>query len=61
MALGADGQAYGWGVNTGGQIGDDTLVNKLMPVRAVFSGTAPASIIQVAGSQGHTLLLGCAL
>jgi alpha-tubulin suppressor-like RCC1 family protein len=42
LALGSDGQLYGWGSNASGQLGDYTTVNRRTPVRArVPAGVTP--------------------
>jgi alpha-tubulin suppressor-like RCC1 family protein len=33
LALGSDGAMYAWGLNTFGQLGDSTTVNKILPVQ----------------------------
>ena len=52
-ALTATGQAYTWGGNTVGQLGDNTIISKSSPV-AVVGGY---SFVQIALGSAHTLAL----
>lgn len=54
IALRYDGSVWGWGVNTAGQVGDNTFNNKLEPVE-MTGRTVRAK--QVATGIGHTLVL----
>ena len=58
LALAADGTLYGWGQNTGGQLGDGTTTTRFTP-GAVALGSAPAGtrFVQVAAGFGHALVL----
>lgn len=54
-ALGDDGNAYAWGLNSLGQLGDGTTTNRLTPVRVA----APAGVTftEVAGGEGFAIAL----
>ena len=39
FAVKTDGTLWGWGSNTGGQLGDNTLTNRSSPVQTVAGGT----------------------
>jgi alpha-tubulin suppressor-like RCC1 family protein len=52
-AVDSNGNIYGWGLNTTGQIGDGTTVNKSVPTL----GVNIQNIKQVQSGSGHTLVL----
>ena len=39
VAIASDGVAYGWGLNTSGQVGDITIANRSAPVQIGIAGT----------------------
>ncbi len=51
-AVKTDGTLWLWGLNSNGQIGDNTLTNRSSPVQTASGGTIWAS---VAGGSGHTV------
>jgi alpha-tubulin suppressor-like RCC1 family protein len=54
LALAADGNAYGWGYNGYGQLGDGTTTDRLVPTPTASTGTR---FTQVAAGQSHSLAL----
>ncbi|MFI6294720.1 RCC1 domain-containing protein [Nonomuraea sp. NPDC050790] len=54
LALRADGEVYGWGLNTAGQLGDDTRTRRETPVQV--KGLTFMS--QIATGNAHSLFLG---
>jgi alpha-tubulin suppressor-like RCC1 family protein len=54
-ALGDDGNAYAWGLNSMGQLGDGTTTNRLTPVRVA----APAGVTftELSGGEGFAIAL----
>jgi alpha-tubulin suppressor-like RCC1 family protein len=62
----ASGQVWGWGNNASGELGDGTLVDRSMPVRAQLPAGFVATAVATGGVQyaaepqpfGHTLALG---
>lgn len=59
MVLGDDGKAYSWGLNSFGQLGDETLTNHRSPL-AVVAGDIPSGVkvVQVSSGTQHSLALG---
>lgn len=57
-ALTAAGQAYCWGANNNGQLGDNSLTNRTAPVRVHQPGGVAFTLIQSGGS--HTCALSTA-
>lgn len=59
LGLADDGNAYAWGLNSNGQLGDGTTQEQLTPVQ-VTQGDIPSgvSIEQVSAGGNHTLALG---
>ena len=57
--IGSDGEAYCWGTNTYGQLGNNSTVNSSVPV-AVAQGAVPAGVkfVHINGGQHHTCALG---
>jgi alpha-tubulin suppressor-like RCC1 family protein len=55
-ALGADGKAYCWGDNFGGQLGDATTFTRLAPVPVVGTASGPpmANFVSIAAGAEHT-------
>ena len=53
LAIRSDGTLYGWGLNTSGQVGINSLTNVSSPV--LVSGPAGASWSAVAAGGGHSL------
>lgn len=56
VGLRANGTAWAWGVNSGGQLGDNTTVNKSSPV-AVYGGISSWKQISAGKNGSHTLAL----
>ena len=58
VALAADGTAYSWGLNTYGQLGDGSVIQRLTPV-AVAQGAQPTGtrLVQVATGTSYSLAL----
>ena len=54
VAINVSGQAVAWGLNTSGQLGDGTFVNK---TSAVIVGGGLQNVIAVAAGNGHSLAL----
>mgnify|MGYP003582227952 CR=1 FL=1 len=54
-AVASDNKSYCWGLNTNGQLGDNTTAQKLVPT-AVSQGATPlaATILQVTSGAAHT-------
>ncbi|MEI6656391.1 MAG: cadherin-like beta sandwich domain-containing protein [Verrucomicrobiota bacterium] len=59
MALCSDGTLVAWGYNNSGQLGDETLVNRLLPVAVKTVGTALAgrTVVGIAAGYLHSLAL----
>jgi alpha-tubulin suppressor-like RCC1 family protein len=59
IALASDGSVWSWGLNTNGQLGDNTMTLRNTPVHALtgVSGCAVnlCNIVAVAGGAGHTV------
>ena len=65
LALGSDGNAYAWGYNNQGQLGDGTITSRYTPVRVKTPdrNTYPDlpkdfTYVQVSGGYWHSLALG---
>ena len=60
LALGSDGNAYAWGDNVNGQIGDGTTIQKTTPVKVGKPTGTPTDFTytQVSAGQYHSLALG---
>ena len=65
LALGSDGNAYAWGDNFDGQLGDGTTTSRYTPVRvktpdrkAYPNLPADFTFVQVSGGYWHSLALG---
>ncbi|WP_425605020.1 RCC1 domain-containing protein [Bombiscardovia apis] len=57
LALGDDGNAYAWGQNVHGQIGDNTVTTRLTPTRVITPANIKFTQIS-AGSVDHSTALG---
>jgi hypothetical protein len=58
--LKSDGTVLAWGLNVGGQVGDGTTTNRLMPVPVLESGLGPLTGIAAVSAGGlgtHSLAL----
>ena len=53
FAIASDGKLWGWGLNTSGQLGDGTILNRSSPVQVSGGG----SWIAVSSSKSHTVAL----
>ena len=60
LAVGSDGNAYAWGNNTIGQLGDGTNTNRTKPVKVKKPTGVPASFtyVQVNAGNSHSLAVG---
>ena len=60
LALGSDGNAYAWGDNSNGQLGNGTSSSQKTPVKVGKPAGAPADFtyLQVSAAQYHSLALG---
>ena len=60
LAVGSDGNAYAWGYNSSGQLGDGTTTNRAAPVMVRKPASAPADFtyVQVSAGTDHSLALG---
>ena len=60
LAVGSDGNAYAWGDNTYGQLGDGTKTSQITPVIVRKPEDAPADFtyVQVSAGCNHSLALG---
>ena len=60
LAVGSDGNAYAWGDNTHGQLGDGTTTRRTTPVTVQKPAGTPADFtyIQVSAGADHSLALG---
>ena len=60
LAVGSDGNAYAWGNNTNGQLGDGTNTNRTKPVKVKKPTGVPASFTysQVNAGNSHSLAVG---
>lgn len=58
IALKSDGTVWAWGLNSLGQLGDGTTVQKLYPVAVKLpNGTPLSGVIQIASGANHNLVL----
>ncbi|MEJ0044958.1 MAG: hypothetical protein WDN04_01495 [Rhodospirillales bacterium] len=61
LAIKSDGSVWAWGLNSTGQLGNNTIVNSNVPVQmqATLSGTTAkiAGATAIAGGSGHSLIL----
>ena len=60
LALGSDGNAYGWGFNSYGELGDGTTTERTRPVKVSKPVGAPTDFTYVQISEGcdHSLAVG---
>ena len=60
LALGSDGNAYAWGKNDHGQLGDGTYTDRTTPVMVQKPAGVPADFtyVQVSAGGAHSLALG---
>ena len=60
LAVGSDGNAYAWGDNSQGQLGNGTTTERHTPVMVPKPAGAPADFtyLQVSGGRYHSLALG---
>ncbi|WP_445339747.1 RCC1 domain-containing protein [Bifidobacterium sp. ESL0825] len=60
LAVGSDGNAYAWGINVNGQLGDGTTTTRTMPVKVSKPAGTPADFtyVQVSAGQYHSLAVG---
>ena len=60
LALGSDGNAYAWGDNTYGKLGDGTTTPRKTPVRVSKPEGTPTNFayVQVSAGSNHSLALG---
>ena len=60
LALGSDGNAYAWGSNYYGQLGDGTTIKQNTPVRVRIPVGAPTDFayVQVSAGGNHSLAVG---
>ena len=60
LALGSDGNAYAWGENSKGQIGDGTTTRRTTPVKVMSPADTPADFTytQVSGGNNYSLAVG---
>ncbi|WP_158520419.1 InlB B-repeat-containing protein [Bombiscardovia coagulans] len=56
LVLGSDGNAYSWGSNENGQLGDNTTTRKIWPVKVVKPENL-GHFIQVSGRDDHMMAL----
>jgi alpha-tubulin suppressor-like RCC1 family protein len=54
LAVGSDGNAYAWGENFFGQLGNSTITNSNLPVSVPAPGSG-ATFTQVSAGRGHSL------
>ena len=68
LAIGSDGNAYGWGQNTLGEVGDGTTTNRAAPVvvdtamtvtQVLFGSVAGTSLAQSGNTWSATAPAGC--
>ena len=58
LALTADGQVFGWGLNTSGQLGNNSTTNSLVPVEVNANGVlAGKTVVAIAAGSSHSLAL----
>ncbi|MBI0063402.1 MULTISPECIES: RCC1 domain-containing protein [Bifidobacterium] len=60
LAVGSDGNAYAWGYNDTGQIGDGTTTRRTTPVKVMSPADTPADFTytQVSGGNNYSLAVG---
>ena len=60
LALGSDGNAYAWGNNSNGRLGNGTTTQQITPVKVEKPASAPTDFtyVQVSGGYSHSLALG---
>jgi alpha-tubulin suppressor-like RCC1 family protein len=61
LAVGSNGRAYSWGNNAAGQLGDGTLISRLLPIAVDTSSSSAlngVTVIQVAAGYIHSLAVG---
>ena len=59
LALCSDGSLAAWGYNSGGQVGDNTVTQRLLPVAVTTIGTplAGKTVIAIAAGRHHSFAL----
>ena len=61
LALCSDGTVAGWGYNTGGELGDNTTTQRLVPVAVNSASSASAlcakTVVTITAGQSHSLAL----
>ncbi len=59
MALCSDGTLAAWGFNSGGQLGDNSVTQRLVPVAVTTTGTplAGKTVVAIAAGRHHSLAL----
>ena len=60
LALGSDGNAYAWGNNSNGRLGNGTTAQQITPVKVEKPAGAPTNFtyVQVSDGYSHSLALG---
>ncbi|MBI0136410.1 MULTISPECIES: InlB B-repeat-containing protein [Bifidobacterium] len=60
LALGSDGNAYAWGNNSNGRLGNGTTAQQITPVKVEKPAGAPTDFtyVQVSAGYSHSLALG---
>ncbi|MDT7511806.1 RCC1 domain-containing protein, partial [Bifidobacterium sp. H6bp9] len=60
LAVGSDGNAYAWGSNSDGQLGNGTVAGQRTPVKVGKPAGAPADFtyVQVSAGLQHSLAVG---
>src|SRR5206468_9417345 len=54
LALALDGAVWAWGLNTNGQLGDGTVIQRNVPVRIASLGSG-SGVIAIAAGNSHSL------